>query len=346
KRLRAASGAAQAMVMKTEADVDLLKTQQRSAAAVIAASEAALEETKGKKSKAVAVVDDLKVQVNVAQREYNRIEQLAQSDAASQSDVDRTEIQLTGLKSQLKSAEVDVRVSDDTIARAQADVSAARAASQAVDLQLKQLVETELPRVRAQALEAELAANSMVGSEHTLVASAKAALAKAQYDLEQTTIEAPADGYAIGVTLRPGQRVGNLPIRSWMSFVTAEDTTLGVGVPQYALRHVRPGQKAEVTLKLYPGQIFSATVDEIAYVNPQGQLQASGAVMNAPGANQIAVPFGVRLKLDDETELDLHQLPGGSVGKAAIYTDKMKGTHLIRRVMIRMDAWLNYVKPW
>ncbi len=36
-------------------------------------------------------------------------------------------------------------------------------------------------------------------------------------------------------------------------------------------------------------------------------------------------------------------LPGGAVGTAAIYTDQAKFTHVIRRVMMRMQAWINYL---
>lgn len=31
------------------------------------------------------------------------------------------------------------------------------------------------------------------------------------------------------------------------------------------------------------------------------------------------------------------------MGVAAIYTDQVKFTHVVRRVMLRMQAWLNYV---
>ena len=131
-----------------------------------------------------------------------------------------------------------------------------------------------------------------------------------------------------------------------MSFVVSEDPTMGVGIPQYALRHIETGQKMEVTFKIYPGKIFPATVDELTLVSSQGQLQPSGQVMSAPGESQSTVPFGVRFRLDDGAELDSSKFPGGAVGTAAIYTEKVRATHVIRRVMIRMDAWLNYIRPF
>ena len=346
KRLAAAAEAANATVAQTDADVELAKADQATAAAAVAAAEAAVREVKGKKEKAVASVEDLAIQVRAAQREYDRMEKLLAQDAAAQAEFDRVEIQVTGLKSQLRTAEVDVRVADDTIARSEADVNAAKTAALSADLKVKQLVETQLPRVRAEAREAELAANSMVGDEHTSVATIRAQLDKAKYDLEETTVRAPSDGQVIGLALRAGQRVGNLPMRSWISFVPRENVTLGVGIPQNALRHVRKGQKAEVTLKIYPGRVFSGTVDEISYISEQGQVEASGKIISTPGVNQGAIPFGVRLRLDDDVDIDVASLPAGAFGKAAIYTDNSKASHAIRRVMMRMEAWVNYVKPW
>jgi multidrug resistance efflux pump len=346
ERLKASAEAANATVEKTDADIELAKADQVTATASVTAAMAALQEAKGKKEKAVAVAADLKVQITAAQREYDRTKALVAKNAVSQSDLDIAEIKITGLKSQLNTAEVDVRVADDTITRSQADVTAAESGLAAAELRVKQLAETELPRVRANAKEAELAANSMIGDEHTSVAAVRAQLENAEYDLDQTIVRAPSVGVVIGMSLRPGQRVTTAPVRSWMSFVPSESTTLIAGVPQYALRHVRPGQKTEVTLKLYPGRVFSATVDEVAYINTQGQLQPSGTVVAAPGVDQTAVPFVVRLRLDEGADIDVASLRGGAVGTAAVYTNKSRASHLIRRVMIRMEAWMNYIVPW
>ncbi len=112
----------------------------------------------------------------------------------------------------------------------------------------------------------------------TTVARIRADLNSAQFDLEETTVTAPADGFVIGLTLRPGQRVTNLPVRSWIAYVYQDQTHLLAGINHNLLRHVNPGQRAEVVLKLYPGKVFGATVDSISHMTPQGQLQPSGLV--------------------------------------------------------------------
>ena len=167
----------------------------------------------------------------------------------------------------------------------------------------------------------------------------------AEWNLDQTVVTASADGYLIGLTLHPGQRVTNLPVRTWMAFVNSEASRLIAGIKQNMLRHVRTGQKAEVVFKLFPGRTFTATVETIAPLTPQGQLQPSGIVPTAPTPNLMPATYGVILKLDDKAS-SLQRLPGGAIGTAAIYTDNVKATHIIRKVMMRMQSWMNYIIPY
>jgi hypothetical protein len=51
--------------------------------------------------------------------------------------------------------------------------------------------------------------------------------------------------------------------------------------------------------------------------------------------------FAVRLKLEEEFR-DLPLIAGAS-GVAAVYTDRAQAIRIVRKVVIRMNAWLNYV---
>ena len=46
-----------------------------------------------------------------------------------------------------------------------------------------------------------------------------------------------------------------------------------------------------------------------------------------------------------DENIDPNLLSGGASGTAAIYTDNAGLTHVIRRVMIRMQTWMNYILP-
>jgi hypothetical protein len=68
-----------------------------------------------------------------------------------------------------------------------------------------------------------------------------------------------------------------------------------------------------------------------------------GGLAVAPTSVQ-AVPFVVRFKIDDQEVAQ--RLPAGGTGLAAIYTDQVKASHVIRQVVLRQTAILNYVNPF
>jgi hypothetical protein len=68
-------------------------------------------------------------------------------------------------------------------------------------------------------------------------------------------------------------------------------------------------------------------------------------VPDAPGEATSTDGFGVILSLDDTEGIDVTRLQGDTVGSAAICTESAKFSHIIRKVMIRMESWTNYVFP-
>jgi RND family efflux transporter MFP subunit len=169
----------------------------------------------------------------------------------------------------------------------------------------------------------------------------RAQILNAEYNLEETVVRAPSDGLVTYVGLRPGSRVANLPLFKAMAFIDTSELLFGVQIPQNFSRNVEPGQMAEVTFEAHPGKVYPATVMYLVPATAQGQLVNTG--MAAAAMDTARGPFFVRLKLDDES-LAAELLPG-SMGSAAIYTSKIESTHVIRKVMIRMDAIINYIDP-
>jgi RND family efflux transporter MFP subunit len=164
----------------------------------------------------------------------------------------------------------------------------------------------------------------------------------ARWNLDKTIVRAPADGYVTNVALRKGARVTNLPLTPVMAFIDTSNTIVGVEIAQNDARYLRTGQPVEVTFKFFPGKIYTGRVESILQAIATGQAQTSGvAVM--PKEVQ-SVPFVVRVKLDNAKVAAL--LPAGSAGDAAIFTDHVKATHIIRKVLLRQIAITNYVNPF
>ncbi|MCP3382975.1 efflux RND transporter periplasmic adaptor subunit [Bradyrhizobium sp. CCGUVB4N] len=167
-------------------------------------------------------------------------------------------------------------------------------------------------------------------------------LEAAQWNLDKTVVRAPADGYVTNLALRKGARVTNLPLSPVMAFIDTSSTIIGVEINQIDARYVAPGQEVEATFKFAPGQIFAGKVESVLQAIATGQTQTSGTAV-LPKAIE-ATPFIVRVRLDDADFVK--RLPAGSAGTAAIYTDHVKPTHVVRRVILRQLAILNYVNPF
>jgi multidrug resistance efflux pump len=127
-----------------------------------------------------------------------------------------------------------------------------------------------------------------------------------------------------------------------MAFIDTSDTIVGVEIPQIDARYVQPGQPVELTFKFVPGTIYSGKVETVLQAIASGQTQASGTAVT-PKTVQAA-PFVVRVKLDDAEVAK--RLPAGSAGDAAIFTEHVKATHVIRKVLLRQIAITNYVNPF
>ncbi|WP_374310275.1 HlyD family secretion protein [Methylocella sp.] len=170
----------------------------------------------------------------------------------------------------------------------------------------------------------------------------KAQVEGARWSLDKTSVRAPADGYVTNVALRKGARVSNLSLSPAMAFIDTSETLAVVELQQIYARYVEPGQKVELTFKYLPGEIVTGKVEAVLQAIASGQAAPSGAAV-APRALE-AEPFVARVKLDDPAIAA--RLPAGGVGTAAIYTDHVKVSHVIRQVVLRQEAILNYVAPF
>jgi multidrug resistance efflux pump len=127
-----------------------------------------------------------------------------------------------------------------------------------------------------------------------------------------------------------------------MAFIDTSETIFGVEIPQVYSRYVEVGQPVEITFKTLPGEVYGGSVEAVLQAIASGQTQVGGLAV-APTQVQAA-PFVVRIKLDDEDVA--RRLPAGSTGLAAIFTDHIKAAHVIRKVVLRQTAIINYVNPF
>ena len=162
---------------------------------------------------------------------------------------------------------------------------------------------------------------------------------EAQYDLDQTVFRAPTDGYVTQLFLRPGMMAVPLPLRPVMVFVTRRAEP-AAAFRQNALQRVNVGDDAEVAFDATPGRVFKARVSKLIDVMSRGQLQPTGELLDPESRAGQGRALAEIEVLDD---ISSYNLPGGSVAQVAVYTDHWHGFSVLRKILLRMAAWENYI---
>ena len=192
----------------------------------------------------------------------------------------------------------------------------------------------------ARAEQARVAYQSEIDGVHTSVARLRAELRDAEFDLDMTTVRAPGPGFVTQVGLRPGMYVIPAPLRPVMVFIHDDDRSLAAGFEQNALQRVREGDEAEVAFAAVPGRIFRGKVEKVLDAIAPGQLQATGALqdmgVSLPGGRAVAI-----IEIDDDTTG--FNIPGGAAAQVAVYTTHWHHFAIIRRILLRMRSWQNYI---
>jgi len=197
-----------------------------------------------------------------------------------------------------------------------------------------------LERAEADFDRAQIAFEAGIDGENPEVARLQAELQKARYDLERTVVRAPTSGYVTQLLLRPGMMATSLPLRPVMVFVHDEKPPMVAAFRQNSAMRLRAGYDAEIVFPSIPGRIFKGTVVGVQPNLSEGQVQTSGNLLGTQsfqGTSRILVQINIT---DDLSEF---QLPMGTRAQVAVYSDHFTHVAIMRRVLIRMSSWQNYL---
>lgn len=174
----------------------------------------------------------------------------------------------------------------------------------------------------------------------------KADLANAQYELDQTTVRAPAAGFVTQVAIRPGIRAAAIPLRPLMIFIPKENQYIVGWFQQNSLLRLKAGDNAEVTFDGIPGKIFSAKIKYVFTALAEGQISPSGELINSSKAARPGrIPVSIVID-DPDFQKYMHTLPGGAYGQIAVYSNHAHHLAIMRKVLLRMVSWMNYLFPF
>ena len=199
--------------------------------------------------------------------------------------------------------------------------------------------EAALERAQADLERAQVAFESGIDGENPDVARLQAELEKARYDLERTVVRAPTGGYVTQLLLRPGMMASSLPLRPTMVFVHDEQAPMIAAFRQNSALRLRAGYEAEIVFPSIPGRVFKGEVVQVLPL-AEGQLQNSGSLVGTQALQPIGrVPVEIRIT-DDLSEFDL---PTGTRAQVAVYSDHFHHVAIMRKILLRMSSWQNYL---
>ena len=127
------------------------------------------------------------------------------------------------------------------------------------------------------------------------VLKAEAAIAQARLDLGHTRVTAVQDGLISNLSLTAGSLVAaGQPL---FALIDSNSYHIDANFKETELPGIRPGQKVDITIDMYPGEHFTGTVDSIS-----GGTGTAFSLLPAQNATgnwvKIAQRVPVRIKLD------------------------------------------------
>lgn len=182
---------------------------------------------------------------------------------------------------------------------------------------------------------------AQLASVKATIASLNAQLANAQWQLDETVVRAPNEGYVYNLQVRPGNYVTSIPMASSMAFVSSEVHPILASFSQSAIRYINVGDAAEMVFRSKPGKVYAGTVTRVVAGSGSAQLSASGQLITLTGAPENS-RWAVLIEFDDPAEAaEMPQSAGASM--VAIYTQKGKPVHVISKVTLRISALMGYL---
>ncbi|MEH2513334.1 multidrug resistance efflux pump [Nitrobacteraceae bacterium AZCC 1564] len=190
----------------------------------------------------------------------------------------------------------------------------------------------QLNAAKAAQQSAKLAMDSEISGVNTTVAQIQAQLENANWELAQTTIRAPADGYVTIVTATVGDRA--MQAQSTMSFIVENEITLVGLFPQNGFQTVKDGAPVDIVFDNIPGRIYHARVIAIPKGIGQGQVAVSGTLAKTTALGG-ATTFPAVLSIPDDMSRESLRL--GMSGNVTAFAPNAGVIGLLASIL----AWIN-----
>src|SRR5262249_28675254 len=109
---------------------------------------------------------------------------------------------------------------------------------------------------------------------------------------------------------------------------------------QNSLQRVKAGDEAAVPFAAVPGRVFKGHVRQVLDAIAARQIQPTGPLVDF--AERTAAGRALAL-IDITADICGGQIPLGVAAHVSIYTDYWQHVSLIRKMLLRMRSWQNYI---
>ncbi len=199
-------------------------------------------------------------------------------------------------------------------------------------------VTAQLNAAKATQQSARLALDSEINGVNTSVAQIQSQLENAEWELSQTTIRAPADGYVTVVALTVGDRA--LQARSAMSFIVENEITIVGMFSQNGFQAIRLGAPVDIVFDNAPGRIYHARITGIPKGVGQGQIAVSGTLARTTALGGASV-FPAEIAVPDEMNRESLRL--GMSGSATAFAENAGVIGLLASILVWVSSYTAYL---
>jgi multidrug resistance efflux pump len=201
-------------------------------------------------------IDPRTYELDVAQAEA-RLAQAAQSLGVSSSGVAAAQARLADARARLDNTRTSVARTMELVERgtyakaradqAEADLKTAEAAVGAAEAEVEQATRQLGPQ----------------GAANPQIQEATAALERARFNLVNTTVVAPAEGFITNLLLTVGQYANTG--QALMTFIDPQSPWIIANFRENQLENIDPGDPVEVVFEVDPGKVYKARVESMAW---------------------------------------------------------------------------------
>jgi len=269
----------------------------------------------------------------------------------------RAELELATQSVGAGSSGIEVAVANLSAARANL-VNAEAQASRLLDLErsgvvskasgdnARKALETAKSAVSAAEADLERARRELgvEGADNPQIREAVAALGEAELALDRTALRAPARGLIVdldvtsGVFARAGSRL--------LTFVSFEEVWVEAYLKENNVANVNIGDRAEISLDLYPGRIFDGKVASISYAASDGTFDSAlPSVPRSTGWMRDPQRFPVRISMKGfeagSENFEIRRMLNGQAD-VVVYTGESRLMNALAALWVRVMSFISY----